>query len=159
MDSETAHRECQHRRNCWSYSMFTVCGKCRPGIEVFHSKRLSSTIRNEIQNMAQRPSKWIRLFPSYVENWYEEKPKYLAMKKLYLLLRKLKITHVEHPDPTKPFDDKKSTTRLSPVGVERGPNLSTSSALLCDTCWFAYGVYIKKLGIFIVTYAGRTLSW
>ena len=31
--------------------MFTVCGKCRPSIEVFHSKQLSSTITNEIQNM------------------------------------------------------------------------------------------------------------
>ena len=35
----------------------------------------------------ERPSKWIRLFPSYVENWYREKAKYLAMKKLYSLLR------------------------------------------------------------------------
>ena len=69
----------------------------------------------------ERPSKWIRLFPSYVENRYEEKPKYLAMKKLYSLLKKLKITHIELPDPTKPFDDEECTIRLSPVGVERRP--------------------------------------
>ena len=77
--------------------------------------------RIPLKRWIERQSKWIHLFPSYVENRYREEAKYLAMKKLYLLLRKLKITHIELPDPTKPFDDEKCTIRLSPVGVGRRP--------------------------------------
>ena len=118
MDSETAHRECHHRRNCDRTQCLLYAVNVARVLKFFIQ---SDCLRIPFKTWIERPSKWICLFPSYVENWYREKAKYLAMKKLSLLLRKLKITHIELPDPTKPFDDKKSTIRLSPVGVERRP--------------------------------------